>query len=155
MSKVIISASLVRYFRRGLRRELGASIASLAVIVDTTLDPEAYQAALARFDEARALFEIVGVLDRADQLDLEVDLDRSPHLVLRALESQHKIERMRLEDAAAVGTRLPKCHVPALNRLVSDVRAKTGIYPPPTRRRSFLEQRLAAWLRARSRRGDG
>jgi hypothetical protein len=152
---VIVSGPLVRYLRSGLKRELSASLAVLTVAIETTLDPEAYRAAAKRFDDARALFELIGIADRPDQPDIEIDLASSPRLLLRALESQHTLERQRLEDAAFDGIQLPERDVPALAVLVSDIRAKTGIYPSRGRSSlTFLEGSLRVWVRRRRWRGD-
>jgi hypothetical protein len=132
---------------------LSASLAILAVTIETTLDAEAYHAAVKQFDDARALFEQIGITDRPDQPDIELDL-AAPRLLLRALETQHTRERYRLEDAAFDGIRMPERDIPALGQLVSDIQAKIGIHPRRARTLTFLESHLARWSARRRRRGD-
>jgi hypothetical protein len=121
---VTITANLVPYLRKGVKRELSATLAILAFQVDTALDPASYYNALARFDDARALFDAVGVTDQPHQRDLELDLDSWPRLLLKALESEYDIEVMQLQDRSAEGFELSLREVPALGSLVADIRKK-------------------------------
>ncbi len=123
---VTVAAKLVPYLRRGVKRELSDTLAILSFQLDTALDETTYYDALAKFDEARALFDAVGVVEERRQSDLELDARRWPRLLLRALESQYDIEMMRMQDRAAEGFGVPLLEIPALRDLVSDVREKVG-----------------------------
>jgi hypothetical protein len=148
---VTVAANLVPYLRRGIKRELSATLVLLAFQIDATLDRPTYHNALARFDEARALFDVVGVSDDPQQRDLELDLCRWPRLVLRVLESEYDVEVMRLQDRAAEGFELSVRELPALGSLVSDVRKKVGAPP----RRSSKESIRQLSRRIRRSRGSG
>jgi hypothetical protein len=134
-----IAAKLVPYLRKGVKRELSATLAILAFQVDTALDPTSYYDALARFDDARALLEAVGVSDSAQQRELELDLYRWPRLVLEALESEYNVELMRLQDRAAEGFELPSREIPALGALVAEVRKKVGAAPRDSSKESIRQ----------------
>jgi hypothetical protein len=151
---VTIAGKLVRFLRSGVKRELSANVAILQVELDTDLDPETYYGALARFDAARELLDVIGVSDVPEPQDVELDLGRWPQLVFEALKSQHEAEITRLEDARASGVDLPTRDVPALGCLVADVRKKVGAPPRRTREQSFLERALAR-RRPRRTRGGG
>jgi hypothetical protein len=151
-ARVTIGASLVPYLRRGVKRELSATLVLLAFQVDTTLEPTTYYNALARFDDARALFDAVGVSDDREQRDLELDLCRWPRLVLRVLESEHDVEMMRLQDRAAEGFELSIGELPALGSLVSDIRRKVGA---PSTGRDGKESVRQISRRIRRSRGNG
>jgi len=135
---ITVAAPLVPYLRRGVKRELSATLALLAFQVDTVLDHQTYYDAFARLDQARALFDTVGVLDDPAQGDLDVDLDRWPRLVLRALESEYDAEVRRLQDYAAEGVAqglaISLDELPALGRLVADIRERVGAPSRPGRR---------------------
>lgn len=151
---VTIAGKLVRFLRSGVKRELGASVAILQIEVDTNIDPKTYYDALARFDAARTLLDAIGVSDEPEPQDVELDLGRWPRLVLKALESQHDAELIRLEDAHAGGFDLPTREVPALGCLVADIRKKVDAPPIRGRQQSFMERQLAR-RRVRRSRGDG
>jgi hypothetical protein len=151
LGNVTIAANLVPYLRKGVKRELSATLAILASQVEIALDPTTYYNELARLDDARALFDAVGVTDDTEQLDLELDLDRWPQLLLRTLESEYNIEVARLQDRGAEGFELSPREIPALGGLVSDLRKKVGA--PPKRSGSDSLRQLAR--RARRNRGDG
>jgi len=151
---VTITGKLVRFLRSGVKRELGASVAVLQIELDTNIDRETYYGALARFDAARTLLDAIGVSDKPEPQDVELDLGRWPRLVLKALESQYDAELVRLEDAHAGGFDLPTRDVPALGCLVADIREKVGAPPRRERQQSFLERQLAR-RRTRRSRGDG
>jgi len=123
---VTIPGHLVPYLRVGLKREIGSRLAILQAEINTELDPETYNLALARLQCATALLDQIGLENRTDEPDAEVDLSSSSHLLLRALETQHRIEVQRLEDAAADGIHLPQRDVPELGALVSLVRQKAS-----------------------------
>ncbi len=123
---VTVSGQLVPYLRAGLKREIGSRLAILQAEIETELDPKTYSAALERLQSATALFDLIGLEYRSDQPDLEVDLRRPAPLLLKALETQHRIEVQRLQDAAADGVHLPQCDVPELGALVLLIRQKTG-----------------------------
>ncbi len=152
---VTVAASLVKYLRRGVKRQLGVKLLILAVQVNTVFDRDTYYEALADLYDAQALFETVGVTDEPERLeDLELDLGRWPQLIPSILESQYELERARLRHAAAEGFDLPPGDIPALERLVMDVRKKVGAPSQARGRRSaFFGKRLS---RRRTRRhGDG
>lgn len=104
--EVTIAANLVRYQRKGVKRELTAVVEILA---------------------ARELLDAVGVLDEsATQVDLTLDLGRWPHLILKTLESEYVAELTRLQDAEAEGVEPPLRDLPDLAGLVADIRRKMG-----------------------------
>lgn len=150
---VTIAGKLVRFLRSGVKRELAASVAILAIEVDTNIDPETYYGALARFDAARTLLDAIGVSDESEPEDVELNLGRWPRLVLKALESEHDAELIRLGDADARGYDLPTRDVPALGCLVASIRKKIGA-PPRRAQQSCLERQIAR-RRSRRSRGDG
>jgi hypothetical protein len=122
---VTIPGPLVIYLRAGLKREISSRLAILQGEIDTELDPETYSAALARLWPATALFELVGLVERPDQPEVEVDLGSSARLLLKALETQHRIEVQRLQDAVVDGIHLPEGDVPDLGALVILIRQRT------------------------------
>jgi hypothetical protein len=134
---VSIAPDVVPYFRRGVKREMSTALANLTFQVDNALDATTYWSALARFDAARMLIDLVGFSDETSgQLTLEVDLGLyDPLLVLRVLELQYDTEVMRLQDRAAEGADLPLHELPALGHLLRDVREKAGVPPRPKRSR--------------------
>jgi hypothetical protein len=135
--QVTVPGDLVRYLRKGVKREFGASLVILGIEVETTVDPTTYHDALARFDAARTLLETIGLADDPRQPALELDLGHWGRLILKSLESVHAAELVRLQDAAADGFEVPLRDVPALGSLVADIRSKTGI-PSRGRRRRLL-----------------
>lgn len=151
---VRIAGKLVRFLRNGVKQELSASVAILQIELDTTIDPDTYYSTLARFDAARTLLDTIGVSDEPEPQDVELDLGRWPQLLLKALESQHETELMRLQDAHATGVDLPTRDVPALGCLVADIRKKVGAPPRRARKQSFLQRQLAR-RHPRKTRGHG
>jgi hypothetical protein len=132
---VTIPGPLVSYLRAGLRHEIGSRLASLQAEIDTELDPETYSAALERLQSATELFDQIGLENRPDQPDVDVDLSRWARLLLKALEAQYRLAVLRgLQDAAADDIHLPpqRC-VMELSALVSLLRQKT-CDPAPRRR---------------------
>jgi hypothetical protein len=121
-SRVRIAGSLVRYLRNGVKRELSTTLEILTIQLDTTLDPETYNNALARFYDAQALFEAVGVAEDPEPADLVLDLARWGRLTLKLLEFEYDVELTRLQNATADGVELPLRDVPALRELVTDIR---------------------------------
>jgi len=150
-ANVTIPGNLVSFLRSGVKRELAANVELLAIELDATIDPAPYYVALARFDAARTLFDAIGVSDDPAQPDVALDLGRWPQLVLAALESQHQAELIRLEQAHAGEFDVPTRDVPALGRLVAEIRKQVAA--PPERATSFLGEDLAR--RIRRPRGDG
>jgi hypothetical protein len=143
---VTIPPSLVKYLRRGVKRELSATLVILAIQVDTVLDPNTYHKAVVRFNETQALFEAIGLTDELQPpANLTLDLDCWPRLVLRALESQYAIELMRRQDAVAEGVELPMRDLPALKTLIADIRKMVGV---PRQQQPYL----SPWARYRVRR---
>jgi hypothetical protein len=148
---ITIAGKLVRFLRSGVKRELAASLEMLAFEVDKNVDPETYYGALARFDAARTLLDAIGVSDEPGQQDVELDLGRWPRLVLKALESQHDAELIRLEEVPAGELDLSTRDIPALGCLVESVRKKVGT--PPRTRPSLPARHLPR--RSRRTRGNG
>jgi hypothetical protein len=144
---VRIAASLLPYLREGVKREWSAALTILAIELDTDLDPDSYYKALARFDAARTLFEAVTASEAPEPVEL--DLGRWPRLVLRVLELEYDAEVRRLQDAAAEGFQLPAREIPALERLIVDIREKVGA--PPRHGQPSLLKRQRAQRRRRSR----
>jgi hypothetical protein len=137
-----IPGNLVRYLRKGVKREFGASLVILGIEVETTVDPKTYRDALACFDAARALLETIGLADDPRQPALQLDLGRWGRLILKSLESVHAAELMRLQDAAADGFDVPPRDIPALGSLVADIRNKVG-----TPQRGSHRRLLPLWAR--------
>ncbi len=67
--KVTLAANLVKYLRRGVKRELAGMFLILAVHVNTVLDPETYYKALSDLYDAHALLEAVGLTDDPERLE--------------------------------------------------------------------------------------
>jgi hypothetical protein len=125
-SRVRIAGSLVRYLRNGVKRELSTTLEILTIQLDTTLDPGTYNNALARLYDAQALFEAVGMTEDSELADLVLDLGRWARLALRLLELEYDVELTRLQNATADGVEPPLRDVPALRRLVADIRETLG-----------------------------
>ena len=142
---VTIPGKLVPFLRAGVKRELAANLELLAIHLDTTIDPAPYYAVLARFDAARTLLDAISVSDDPKQPDVELDLGRWPQLVLTALESQHRDELIRLEQAAADEFDLPMRDVSALGRLVGEIR--TQVMATPKRPTNSLGEHRVRRLR--------
>jgi hypothetical protein len=153
---VTIAGRLVRFLRSGVKRELGASAAIIAALIegDANLKPKTYRGALARFDAARTLLDAIGVSDEREPRDVELDVARCSRLLLKVLESQLDLELVRLEGAHADGIDLPPCELRALGCLVDDIRRRVGEPARPEREQSRLERQLARGPARRSR-GDG
>jgi len=124
-----IAGKFVRFLRSGVKEELAASLEMLAFEVDKNIDPETYYGALARFDHARTLLDAIGVADEPAQPDVELDLARWPRLVLKALESQHDAELIRLEQAHAGGLDPSMSDIQALGYLVASIQEQVGTPP--------------------------
>lgn len=125
-SRVRIAGSLVPYLRKGVKEELSATLVILTIQLDTTLEPATYSNTLARFYDAQALCEVVGLTEEPDPADLVLDLGRWGRLVLKLLELEYDAELKRLQNATADGVQLPLRDVPALRRLVADLRDTLG-----------------------------
>jgi hypothetical protein len=121
---VTIPGHLVPYLRVAIKREISFHLAILQAEIDTELDPETYTEALGRLQSATALFDLIGLETRSDQTDVDLDLTSSARLLLKVLDTQHRIEVQRLEDAAAgdIHPHLPRRGVAELGVLVSLVR---------------------------------
>ncbi len=141
--RITIPAKLVPYLRRGVQAQLGARMETLAVALEGQIDESRYQEAIDEFDAARALLDAIGVSDRDAQSDLELDLSASGVLVLKALETQHRIEVARVEDAHAAGVPIPPREVPELGRLLAEVRREVSASEALRRADSLLESRGA------------
>ena len=152
---VNVSANLVPHLRAGVKREIGRSLSILLVEVETPhTDAQVYRAARVRYDAATALFDVIGLDDRADQPELKIDLAPWPRLLLRALETQRDIEVLRLERAEEEGLKLSRRDLPDLAKLVEEVRRRTGAQPQGDRQLTFLQRKLKRRGRPRAR-GDG
>jgi hypothetical protein len=116
-----ISAILAPYLRDGIRREISAILEDLVFQVDTILEPNRYRAAFGQLDEARELFETIGLTDELPRQDILLDLSRWGRLTHRVLQRQHEVEVRRLQDYAAEGFRLSPGAVPELGQLVDDI----------------------------------
>jgi hypothetical protein len=153
LGKVTIAGSLVRYLRAGVKRQMNAASEILQVeLEETAPDLSTYGAALARFDEGRALLDLIGFVDQDAPADVEVDLSRWPQLLLRSLEAEYEMEVTRLQDAVAHGIGLPARDLPALELLLAEIRKKTG--GAVTGQQLPLERRPES-RRTRRSRGDG
>lgn len=142
---VTIPPKVVRYMRRGAQDELSHSLAIYEIVIhSSSVDPRMYEAAGARLDDAKSLFEAIGVAADPKQGAVVLNLDRWPRLLLRVLEEQHDAEIRRLQDAAADGIDLPLREVPVLWVLAADIRKKLGLPPRRKNKRSFLERSLAS-----------
>jgi hypothetical protein len=75
-SRVRIAGSRVGYLRSGVKRELSTTLEILTIELDTTLDPDIYNNALARFYDTQALFEVVGMTGESQPADFILDLGR-------------------------------------------------------------------------------
>lgn len=121
-----IPGPLVPYLRAGVKHEIGSRLANLQGELDADFDPETYSAALVRLHAATALFDHIGLENRSDQPDVEVDLGCWARLVLKALEAQYRIAVLReLQDAPAEEIHLPLRCTAELGALVSLARQKT------------------------------
>jgi len=70
-----IKGSLVRYLRKGALRQMAAALEVLNVeVTQDEPDPDVYSRALARFDEARALFDVIGLTGSGGERDIELDV---------------------------------------------------------------------------------
>ncbi len=139
-----IDGNLVRYLRKGVLQQMSAALEVIQTEVDQNqIDVRVYGRALARFDEARTLFEIIG-FDARTSGDRDIDLDGGywRPLVIKALENQYTIELSRLDDAAAAGVTLMPRDVLALGKLVEELKEPNL---PPRHRRPLLR-----WPRPRS-----
>jgi len=122
-----ISAILAPYLRDGIRREISAILEDLLGQVDTVIEANRYHAASDQLDEARELFETIGIADEAPLQDIVLDLSRWGQLTLRVLQRQHEVEVRRLQNYAEEGFRLSPGAVPELGQLVNDIRERACI----------------------------
>jgi hypothetical protein len=125
---VRIAASLVRYLRKGVKRELIEASESLAIQyathLHTELDADRYYKAIARFQAAQELFDAVGVNAAPKPTALVLDLSRWPRLVLKALLLEYDANIVALESVAADGIELQTRDLPALEDLLAEIRKK-------------------------------
>jgi hypothetical protein len=129
-----IEAGLVRYLRKGALRQMAAALEVLNVeVTQDQPDPDVYGRAVARFDEARALFDVIGLTGSGGERDIELDVGPWHALLAKALKTQYTIEVSRLEDAAADGVQLDPRDVPALGKLVAALREKPDPHAPANR----------------------
>lgn len=127
---VMIAASLVRYLRKGVKRELIEASESLAIQyathLHTDLDSGRYYETLSRFQAAQELLDAVGVAADPHPTDLVLDLSRWPRLVLKALKLEYDANIVGLESAAADGVELPTRDLLVLEDLLAEIRKKVG-----------------------------
>jgi hypothetical protein len=136
--------------RRGTQDELSHSLAIYEIVIHSrSVDPKMYEAAAARLDDAKSLFEAIGVSTDPKHGAVALNLDRWPRLLLRVVEEQHDAEIRRLQDAAADGIDLPLRDVPVLLVISADIRKKLGLPPRRRRKLSFLERSREARRRRR------
>jgi hypothetical protein len=124
---VTIAGQLVRYLRRGVKRELAASLVALAIEVERNVDPKSYYDALRRFEAANSLLDAIGLSDEPHPPSVELDLGRWPRLILKALEHAHDSEMVRIHDAQAAGINVPAPDTAALSELIAEIRSKVGL----------------------------
>ncbi len=143
VTRLHIDGKLVRYLRKGVLQQMGTALQILqAEVEQDTLDVSIYGRALARFDESRALLEVIGFdLGKGGDHDIDLDVERWRPLVITALENQHAIEVSRLSDAVADGVQLAPRDVPALGELVAELQQPKAA---PSHRRPLIR-----WLRQR------
>ena len=148
-----VPAKVVAYLRSGVKSELAAQLAMLAIELEgRDVDEKKYHVALGRFDAARALFDTIGPVERdAAPQDLEFDLTTSGDLLLKVLTAQHRREVQRLEDAFADGITLSVRDVPALETVRDELRRQLGVRPK--RQASSFLRRNFRWRRQRGPHG--
>jgi hypothetical protein len=118
---VIVPASVVRYLRDGVKQEMLIQFELLRIYLTTSIDPEGFHNAFACLDEARALFEDVGIIETEP---VELALSLSP-LVCRIVQREYETVRMRVEDADAEGFPSPSLDLPVLEALVAQCREQS------------------------------
>ncbi len=106
MTTITIPARIVRYLREGLHTRLGMAAEDIgeANHAGGRLRPVLYAEPLERFDHARALLDLIGWRDEADEGPAIVDLADHRPVLLAALQAQLETERnMTNEDPALKG----------------------------------------------------
>jgi hypothetical protein len=106
MTTITIPARIVRYLREGLHTQLGIAAEGIgeANHEGGRLRPVLYAEPLERFDHARALLDLIGWKDKADEGLAIVDLADHRPVLLAALQAQLETERnMTNEDPALKG----------------------------------------------------
>jgi hypothetical protein len=106
MTTITIPARIVRYLREGLHTRLGVAAEDIgeANHEGGRLRPVLYAEPLERFDHARALLDLIGWKDKADEGPAVVDLVSHRPVLLAALQAQLETERnMTNEDPALKG----------------------------------------------------
>lgn len=136
-ASVTIPGDLVPYLRRGVRRELAASLVHVAIEVETTADRTAYDAALARFDASRSLLDTIGISDQPEQQAIELDLDTWPTLIVKSLEAVQAAELTSTAHTKAASHDSASPELRALAELIKEIRSKTDASPTLTRRWLF------------------
>lgn len=111
----------MRYLRKGARREMAAALEVIQVeLTQDVIDPSIYARALARYDETRALLDIIGLNSTGRDGDSELEA-RWRSLIVKLLKTQHSVEVSRLDDAAAQGLQLAPGDIPVLGELLSEL----------------------------------
>ena len=128
-----IPLGLVRTVRIGLHTGLGDAaegIEQVTIEPDREQYPEWYEEPLAKLDATRALLDVIGWGERADPIDVEIDLGRHESALRAALVAQVEVHEDMVEEAAVVDMsrvergKAPKAQVTiaragALDRLVA------------------------------------
>jgi hypothetical protein len=131
---VTVAGQLARYLRKGVKRELAASLVALAIEVETNVDPNTYYDALRRFEAANTLLDAIGLRDEPHPPNVELDLGQWPRLILKALEHSYDSELVRIHDAQAAGNSVPTPDAAALGELIAEIRSKLGVTTRPKKR---------------------
>ena len=106
MTTITIPARIVRYLREGLHTRLGMAAEDIgeANHEGGRLRPVLYAEPLERFDHARALLDLIGWKDKADEGPAIVNLVGHRSVLLAVLQAQLETERnMTNEDPALKG----------------------------------------------------
>jgi hypothetical protein len=102
---ILVSSSLVRYLRRGIRSQFGFAAERLATcLLEFDDDPaDEYERSLQAFQAAHALHSQLNAAGNQPSSSIEIDIASSALLVLRALECQYNTELDRLQEAGLYG----------------------------------------------------
>ena len=130
---VTIPVNLVLYLRRGVKEEVKERNEELVTeLGKDSIDEVTVQVALGDFDVTRDLFDEIGGTSEPGTEDIDVSRDRYGWLVLRAMESQYRLEARRLQDARHDGIEPEEGDVPALRTFVIQLRHQVGKTRPGT-----------------------
>jgi hypothetical protein len=119
---ITIPANVVPYLRSGLVAEFGSALDLLVIQHEREpIAPVDWNEALQCMASVRPLLDVIGVAAPEVEADVELDLVEQPLLVLHALIAVHRVEVMRVQDAATDGVRLSHQDMAALTSLVDEV----------------------------------